>query len=368
MLAQRMTRATMTCAGLLGLATGHGARADNLSSRGKAVKVDVSKDAQMRRGLALVGSLVGKPIGPAEKGPTIDSLNAIGGKVYYLFWSMERVALILGLETIGKKDWYQWGAEYLLANQRRDGTWVGEHGDGGSDTCFALLFLRRVNLLRDLSTALQGAKDPGRNLRAGGIGGGALRGGTDRPADTAGAKPKDDIPREAGPRPAVPKKAAPRTAEEKAADALTTDLVTARGEGRAAILKKLRDTRGSAYTEALAGVIPRLEPETRKLAREALADRLTRMKAATLREYLKDTDAEMRRAGAIAAGQKDEKSLVPDLITALGDAEALVQRAAHASLKALSGKDFGPKADADAEDRRRAVAAWRAWWKSQARE
>jgi hypothetical protein len=45
-----------------------------------------------------------------------------------------------------------------------------------------------------------------------------------------------------------------------------------------------------------------------------------------------------------------------------------VQRAAHAALKALSGKDFGPAANADARDRARAITAWRSWWKKQARE
>jgi hypothetical protein len=64
---------------------------------------------------------------------------------------------------------------------------------------------------------------------------------------------------------------------------------------------------------------------------------------------------------------KDDKSHVPDLIPLLEDREPIVERAAHAALKSLSGKDFGPEANASRQDTANAVAAWKGWWeKSQA--
>ncbi len=88
-------------------------------------------------------------------------------------------------------------------------------------------------------------------------------------------------------------------------------------------------------------------------ARDALAERLTRMKADTLVRYFKDQDAEIRRAAALAAAMKEEKVLIPDLISLLGDPETDVAKAAHAALKDLSGEKLGASAD-----------EWKAWWKN----
>jgi hypothetical protein len=119
------------------------------------------------------------------------------------------------------------------------------------------------------------------------------------------------------------------------------------------------------FTEALATALPKLNGDAKRKAREALADRLTRMKAQTLGRYLEDEDTEIRRAAALACAMKDCKDHIPDLIRLLGDREGPVARAAHAALKELSGQDLGPRADADGAERDRAVAAWRAWWKGQ---
>jgi hypothetical protein len=75
---------------------------------------------------------------------------------YYFLWSVERVGVLLNLKTIGGKDWYRWGVDLLLPAQLPDGSWVGR-GSGGSpviDTCFALLFLKRSDLLPDLRETL----------------------------------------------------------------------------------------------------------------------------------------------------------------------------------------------------------------------
>jgi hypothetical protein len=89
------------------------------------------------------------------------------------------------------------------------------------------------------------------------------------------------------------------------------------------------------------------------------------MTATTLRDRLRDDRAEMRRAAALACGMKDDKGMIPDLVAVLDDADAWVVRAAGAGLRALTGKNFGPSATADADERAKAVAAWKAWWKRQ---
>jgi hypothetical protein len=71
----------------------------------------------------------------------------------YFLWSVERVAMLYDQKTIGGKDWYRWGMEMLLANQQPDGNWQKGGYPGATptiDTCFALLFLKRADLVQDL--------------------------------------------------------------------------------------------------------------------------------------------------------------------------------------------------------------------------
>ncbi len=69
---------------------------------------------------------------------------------YYYLYALERVGMLGEFEYMGKYDWYQIGAKYLLANQDAGGAWKGKGagGMGGQDpvaeTCFAILFLRRA--------------------------------------------------------------------------------------------------------------------------------------------------------------------------------------------------------------------------------
>jgi HEAT repeat protein len=134
---------------------------------------------------------------------------------------------------------------------------------------------------------------------------------------------------------------------------------------RGELLETMEEAKGLKYTEALAAAIPHLEGESHRKAREALANRLTRMKDETLADYLQDDDAEIRRAAALAIGQKESKKLLPHLISLLRDSEISVVRAAHASLKALTGEDFGPAAKATREERDQAVLKWIEWWSKQ---
>jgi hypothetical protein len=63
---------------------------------------------------------------------------------YPTLYAIERVGVASGLKYFGKIDWYQRGADWLIKEQVKNGSF-SESGKGGSitDTAFALLFLAR---------------------------------------------------------------------------------------------------------------------------------------------------------------------------------------------------------------------------------
>jgi hypothetical protein len=129
----------MTCAGLLGLAIGHGLA-------GKVLEKE-KIDPAVRKGFVALSKHVGSPTGRKD----VPQGNL------YLLWSIERVAVLYKLPTIAHKDWYRWAAEMLVANQKPEGNWQGGGFWGASpvvDTCFALLVLKRANLAEDLGARL----------------------------------------------------------------------------------------------------------------------------------------------------------------------------------------------------------------------
>ena len=93
----------------------------------KADKKDVSKDASLNAGLVALATAVGAPIGWNGLGMKPAAIPLASGKGFYFLWSLEHVAVALNLETIGKKDWYNWGAEILLASQGPAGGWHGDY-------------------------------------------------------------------------------------------------------------------------------------------------------------------------------------------------------------------------------------------------
>ncbi len=140
---------SMTGAGLLGLAVTHGLTA-GMKMEGMAAKG--VQDKHIQKALTALSQFIerplGKPVGLKGRSPV---------NLYFL-WTVERVGMLYGLAKINDKDWYHWGAELLLDAQQKNGSWmVGMYPGSMSttDTCFALLFLKRANLAKDLAIKVQ---------------------------------------------------------------------------------------------------------------------------------------------------------------------------------------------------------------------
>ncbi len=139
---------SMTTVGLLGLALREGLRPERTAP-------PAAPDEQVLRGLAAVSQFIGEPTGQMKQPVPMTDL-------YYL-WSLERLAMLYDLPTIGGKDWYRWGAEILATNQSPQGSWLhwqlgpyDVYEDYGAtiNTAFALLFLKRSHLLPELTAKL----------------------------------------------------------------------------------------------------------------------------------------------------------------------------------------------------------------------
>jgi hypothetical protein len=74
----------------------------------------------------------------------------------YCLWSLERLCMVCDLQKVAGHDWYSWGASLLLAHQNDDGSWPSAGICGQQvDTCLAVLFLKRVNVAKDLTAQLK---------------------------------------------------------------------------------------------------------------------------------------------------------------------------------------------------------------------
>jgi hypothetical protein len=137
---------SMTCVGLLGLALGR-AWESQTKPAGGAPGPLLAKDEGISRGLHALGTYLTDPGDVDHKG----KLNT------YFLWSVERVGVLYGLKTIGGKDWYRWGVQYLLPTQKGNGSWSGNVSGPfpTTDTCMALLFLKRADLVPGLGEKLR---------------------------------------------------------------------------------------------------------------------------------------------------------------------------------------------------------------------
>ncbi|MDH3592892.1 MAG: terpene cyclase/mutase family protein, partial [Planctomycetota bacterium] len=93
---------------------------------------------------------------------------------HYWLWSLERACSAAQVELIGQLDWYDRGARFLLATQRKRGTWRDPEPEL-SGTCFALLFFSRstrrsLTPRRDPAAPITPGAAPSRDPRAPGAG------------------------------------------------------------------------------------------------------------------------------------------------------------------------------------------------------
>ncbi len=364
---------SMYCAGLIGMATGLARREERRLKadappppKPEAPKPDKPTDPFYNppAGTPAAKKPAARPADPNDRvvqlafaglGLTIADqvrnrtlLTANGGhgtSDLYFLWSLERVGVVYGVDKIGGIDWYDVGSTLLVGSQAADGSWtVGGYG-AEVNTAFAVLFLCRSNLAKDLSSRVQ--KDPiGTEMRAG-----------------AGPSATDLLPN----RPALPVNVPVPVVNlpNPTGDAGITQaskLLKASQSDWAKLLAEARDAKGPTNTRALVVAATHADGDRKAAAREALAERLCRMTPATLRAMLKADEAEARRGAALACAMKDDKDHIPDLIAMLTDADDSVVRAAKAGLKSLTGKDFGPPAIPTAEQKAAAATAWADWF------
>jgi hypothetical protein len=369
---------SMTCAGLIGLATAVGRREERRMQAAVPKRPDVKSEPKVDEDPFFIPEPKPEPKKPdlkkfpgdARDKAVAKGLEALGDvlkngrrqgrnadRSYYFLWSLERVGVVFGLQKIGGVDWYEWGSDILVDAQKRDGSWHDGGYAADIETSFALLFLARSNLVRDLSAKVQRGSE--NELRSGGT---IVEPMEPAPmAEPRGPTAKVDPAPSIAPMP-VPVKPATLPAGDEAAK-LAEALLKVPAAGWAKALEQLRDGKGSDFTTALVLVIGQTDGDRRKAARDALSERLTRMSAATLRTLLSEKDIELRRAAALACAMKDDKAHIPDLIDRIEKDEEFVVKAARAGLKSLSGgKDYGPEPGFTKLDRAVAVEEWTAWW------
>ncbi len=116
--------------------------------------LDAKAEEAIRHGLAWLGAnftVAGNPGMAGGFAAVPDGARQVmAGPAWhhYFLYGMERAARLAQVDYLGEHDWYGLGARQLVDTQRSIGSWRvaggAEWGDQGlTDTCFALLFLRR---------------------------------------------------------------------------------------------------------------------------------------------------------------------------------------------------------------------------------
>ncbi len=276
-------------------------------------------------------------------GNFVRGFGSDGGEEFISFALIGEALLANGLKEF--IEWDKGMTNRLVNSQNGNGSWSGKHCISGETFCTATACM---TMTTDRAFRPVGTELASRVLPKTGSTTSTTTGGTET-ARTNLTDPKN-------------KPVAAPPPESEAAK-LCKQLLN--GGEASAILTKLRDGKGSEYTDALARAAAKLDGTTQSEARAALAHRLTRMKADTLRRMLQDEDKEIRRAAALACAMKDDRSHIPDLIALLADADAGICRTGRTALKNLTGQDFGPEPDASGVAKAKAILTWRNWWNKQ---
>jgi hypothetical protein len=149
--------ASNTCAGLLCLAMEKALLEEPEFGPAPEKNKTSKKQADAAKAFEFVARSIGRKKGdPGGASPvfagSLFQADAVGD--LYFLWTLERLAMIYSLDKIGGKDWYEWGYPLVLKAQRADGGWKDWSGPL-PDTCFALLFLKRANIARDLTAIIR---------------------------------------------------------------------------------------------------------------------------------------------------------------------------------------------------------------------
>ena len=100
---------------------------------------DWRKDPGVASGLSWLARNFSVTINPGPPSEEWAKNDTHWAHFYYLY-ALERAGVLCRTEWIGRHAWYAEGTTMLLAGQGKDGSWNGSP----SDTCFAILFLKRV--------------------------------------------------------------------------------------------------------------------------------------------------------------------------------------------------------------------------------
>jgi hypothetical protein len=308
--------ASMTLAGILGLALGAGSERRSQEARFKgqgAGGMDNTGDPYQKLEIDPQVALARKFV--ADNLPTLTNPQHNPEHSTYMLWSLERVCKLYRWKKIEGLDWFAMGANWLIAKQRRNGSWAVDDlmSNPNVDTAFSLLFLGQSNLLGDLYTVEFTGKD-----------------------QVTGVV----IPTKR--KPVEVKKVDPAVHSAE----LAAKLIDAPpGKQRDDILSEFEETRGAPYTTALAGAIEKIpNPQAKEAAREVLRKRLQRLSKKSLGEYMIPDEvntAEIRLAAAAAVKYKNDPELAELVIPMLKDDDAQVRTQARETLISLAGVDLG---------------------------
>jgi hypothetical protein len=133
-------------------------------------------------------------------------------------------------------------------------------------------------------------------------------------------------------------------------------------------LVELEQRKGDEALTALGGLASsEYDRDVQQFTRDLLVKNLIRQPPETIKEKLKASLVEVRRAALLVATTK-KMPLGDQFIDLLADEDEGIRDAAHSALILLArGKDFGPKPTALPADREDAIRQWRSWWAKQGR-
>ncbi|MCI0380039.1 MAG: HEAT repeat domain-containing protein [Gemmataceae bacterium] len=147
---------------------------------------------------------------------------------------------------------------------------------------------------------------------------------------------------------------------------LADDLIAAKPQEQKEKLEVFRGIESKVYELALAKALPELSDPMQLEGWNVLSDRYVSMPVDELRERCRDKNVHVRMAAVLAARKKLNRSLVPDLVDLLSDANPRLRLNVRITLQDITGQNFGPSVDNDThEERTRALAAWHSWIKKQ---